>query len=370
MEWYVNVNGKKLKRGFTTGTAATAALKASVLFNKYNIKPDNVNIELPNGELINIPIYKYEIISGLKYAFVKKDAGDDADITNQCLIYCSFKYENLNNIIFDSYEGVGKITKDGLDISKGEFAINPIPREMMKKVLNEENIKNGRVIVNVKNGEILAKKTLNENLGIIDGISILGTTGIVEPMNENAWKESLIPHISIVSKQFDTITLLLGGKGLSIYKKYSFFKEDYILCGNHIGYSIEKSLEMGIKKIHILGSFQKLIKLAGLNLNTDSRYTDSKNELLALLYILFTEKYDKEVIDKILNLKTIYNFLDILKHNDINIKKFFIFVSEYISHKLSNKFNAEFVISLCDKTQIISHRGDEQNYLYFRNTDQ
>lgn len=348
MEWYVEVNGKRLKRGFTTGTSATAALKASVKWIKYEKKPEKVDILLPNGEKVYIPIFKYEKINGFKYAFVKKDAGDDADITNNCLVYCTY-LKNDNGIEFDSFEGVGKVTKKGLDINIGEYAINPIPRNMMEEILKNEGIFNAKVIVNVKDGEKIAEKTLNKNLGINGGISILGTTGIVEPMSETAWKESLIPHIKMISSNYDSITLLIGGKGLNNYKKTNFFKEDFILCGNHIGYSIEKAIEFGIKNIKILGSFQKIIKLSGLNLNTDSRYSDSKNELLALMYILFIKEYDEKIIKRILNLNPVYNFIDILKEKNIKSNDFFDFVSKYTGERLNKRFNVEFDIYLCEK---------------------
>ena len=370
MQQYVNVNGQLLRRGFTTGTCACAALKACILWTLYDKKDPEVSVRLNEGSLVNLKIESYEIMEGKKYAFIRKDAGDDSDITNHCLIYVSYKAtEPGTGFVFTSAEGVGLVTKKGLDVRQGEYAINPGPRKMMKSVLQEYGINDAIITVNVKDGQKIAIKTLNSSLGIVGGISILGTSGIVEPMSEEAWKESLVPQIRMIGSYFTSITLLSGGKSRKIYETSTFFKNDFLLCGNFFGFSIEKAIENHIKTIHIMGSFQKIIKLAGLNLNTDSRLSDSKNELLALMYIMFKKNYDEEMVKKILSLNPIYNIIELFDEHSGESKAFFEFCGSYIAQKLEKRFNQPFIITLCEKESILSHTGGLLYALHNGNTD-
>lgn len=370
MQQYVNVNGQLLRRGFTTGTCACAALKACILWTVYGQQPSEVSVRLNEGSLVNLKIESYELVQDEKYAFVRKDAGDDSDITNRCLVYVSYKpAEPGTGFAFTSTEGVGLVTKKGLDVRQGEYAINPGPRKMMKSVLQEYSINDAIITVNVKDGQKIATKTLNSALGIVGGVSILGTSGIVEPMSEEAWKESLVPQIRMIGSYYQSITLLSGGKSRKIYEASEFFKNDFLLCGNFFGFSIEKAIENHIKIIHIMGSFQKVIKLAGLNLNTDSRLSDSKNELLALMYIMFKKNYNEQMVKKILSLNPVYSIIELLDEHSGESRTFFEFCGSYIAQKLEKRFNHPFIITLCEKESILSHTGGSLYALHNGNTD-
>jgi len=335
---YVSRDGKKLRKGFTTGTTATAALKAFLEYHIYNSKPDFVEVSLPGGEKIGIPVKSYSSIDGQKYASVRKDAGDDADITNGCLISVTCDFENTdgNSFVFDSEYGVGKITKEGLGIKIGEPAINEVPREMMIGVLREYGIDSAKITVNVENGEELAKSTLNGKLGIIGGISIIGTSGIVEPMSEQAWKESLLPQMDILrANGFDEIILIPGGVGEKYFISHFGKKENVILCGNHFGFAIKNAATKGFVKIHIAGAFQKIIKLAGGNWNTDSRYSDSKAEILAIHTIISHEAYDKKIVEEIFSAQPFSTVIQILQKNKYDVIKIFENIAETTVNKLS-----------------------------------
>ena len=332
-----------LKKGFTTGTAATAALKASILFQLKGEQPEAVVVNLPDDKHLTIKIEDYQKIKDRYFAFVIKDAGDDADITHGCLVStaCDIRFDSWG-ITFDSDFGVGRVTLDGLGLPIGEPAINTVPREMMKAVLKEFKIENARVTVNVEKGEELAKSTLNSKVGVKGGISILGTSGIVEPMSEQAWRESLLPMMDILkAKGFKESVLVLGGRGEKYFIQNFGKAENIIICGNHFGYAIRNLIEKDLKRIHLCGAFQKLIKISGGNLNTDSRYSDSKSELMALYCMMQTSFYDTAIVSEILNAKPFSSVIGILERHKVDVRKLFNSLSEAAVFKLKDFFDPD-----------------------------
>lgn len=351
----------KLRKGFTTGTAATAALKASLLFQLKGEQPEAVLVNLPDNKTLTIKIEDYQKINNRYVASVVKDAGDDADITHGCI--CSATCTVLTDskgISFDSDYGVGRVTLEGLDIPIGEPAINIVPRKMMKEVLMAFGIKNARITINVENGEALAKSTLNGKVGVKGGISILGTSGIVEPMSEQAWRESLLPHMDVLkAKGCKDVVLVLGGMGEKNYIKNFGESENIIICGNHFGYAIRELIEKGFNHIHICGAFQKIIKISGGNMNTDSRYSDSKNEIIALYYVLYSGKYDAEIVDSILMVKPFSSVIGLLEKNGVNTTKLFEKLAEVAVSKLKDFFDlygdrgVEFRVTMLKKDRLL-----------------
>ncbi|MEA1882920.1 MAG: cobalt-precorrin-5B (C(1))-methyltransferase CbiD [Thermotogota bacterium] len=334
----------KLRKGFTTGAAATAALKASLLYQLGNQKPTHVSIILPGNQLLDIKIHKYQKTDGKYYATVKKDAGDDADITDGCEVSacCQIDRDAAKSISFNSDFGVGTVTAEGLGIKVGEPAINQVPREMMKRVLRDFNIPSAKITINVENGETLAKSTLNHKVGVKGGISILGTTGIVEPMSEQAWKESLLPQMDVLkAKGFQKAVLVLGGLGEKRYINLFGPTENTIICGNYFGYAIQNLKEKGFNEIAICGAFQKIIKLSGGNFNTDSRHSDSKHEIMALYYTMLANEYEKVTVQTILNAKPFSSVMQILRDKGVDIKKLFALLARGAIDKLDDFFNTD-----------------------------
>lgn len=212
-----------LRRGYTTGSCATAAVKAALLALLCNECPEEVNVTLPNGlHFLRIPIHQVrrELDSGA-YAEVIKDAGDDPDQTHRATILARVQRNNLGTIVFRRGEGVGLVTQPGLQVAIGEPAINPVPRQMMTAAVHEVLSESDReanagfdLEIGCKNGEQIAQRTFNPRLGIVGGISILGTTGIVEPKSMAAFQASIQVYIRVaVGDLPDAIVLAPGNLG-------------------------------------------------------------------------------------------------------------------------------------------------------------
>ena len=199
---YVYKNHKKLRFGYTTGSCAAAASKASIimLLSKKPIK--KIQIMTPKGILLNLNVLDITFGEDFVKCAIKKDSGDDPDVTNGILVYSKVQFSKDKDIIIDGGMGVGRVTKDGLQCKKGSAAINKVPREMIykevKNVCEEFEYKEGLYVeISIPEGVEIAKKTFNPRLGIEGGIYILGTSGIIEPMSEKA----LIDTIKVEMKQ-------------------------------------------------------------------------------------------------------------------------------------------------------------------------
>ncbi len=204
-----------MKGGYTTGSCATAGMKAGLLALLDHDIVDKVVIENPQGQFIEVPIKSVEIISETEAkATVMKDGGDDPDVTHGNDVETSVTLDDTGKLRFRAGFGVGTVTKPGLAMPPGQPAINPGPRTMMKLVF-EEFCTHGQgvtVTVSVPNGKVLAKKTLNHTLGIEGGISIIGTTGIVKPMSEEGFKNSLVPQLKVMKANGCETAVLVPGR--------------------------------------------------------------------------------------------------------------------------------------------------------------
>ena len=204
---YVYFNGKKLRYGYTTGSTATAAVKAALtvlLNNSEDLR--EVNIRIPSGHVLTIPVKSIERQGKYVTATVIKDGGDDPDVTHGLEIQARVSFKKDDRINISGGKGVGKVTKPGLPVEIGKSAINPVPMEMIRGTV-KELLPSGRgvdVEIIVPEGKEVSRKTLNAKLGIIGGISILGTTGIVKPMSEESWKSSLAIELKQTLSEYDT----------------------------------------------------------------------------------------------------------------------------------------------------------------------
>jgi cobalt-precorrin-5B (C1)-methyltransferase len=267
-----------LRKGYTTGACATACTKAALLALIRQTDISEVEITLPLGEKV---VFKIESCSfNLEQAICTtiKDAGDDPDVTHGAKIGCIVSFNDSKEIIFKRGKGVGLVTLPGLAISVGEPAINPVPRKMMSTtvvfVLHQFCIDKGvNIEVFVENGEDIAKKTLNSRIGIMNGISILGTTGIVKPFSSSAYIASITQGIDVaVCNGCNEIVINSGGRSENLLRKrFSHLPEyAFIQYGNWVGETLEKIKSSTIKKVTIGIMLGKAAKLAQGELDTHS----------------------------------------------------------------------------------------------------
>lgn len=326
MDEYLYFRGKKLRYGYTTGSSATAATKAALMYLLDDSKHDipEVTIKLPSGNPLTISVNSLEKKENSALASVIKDGGDDPDVTHGLEIYSKVSLRNDSKINIFGGIGVGKITKKGLPVAPGNSAINPVPLKMIRETV-EEMLPEGLgadVEIFVPKGEETAKKTLNAKLGIIGGISILGTTGIVKPMSEESWKASLAIELKMALENAGNgeAIFLFGNRGKQyLSDNFDDNTSQAIVISNFVGYMFDRACEFEAKKIYFIGELGKFVKVAGGIFHTHSRVSDAKMEILtanALLVGESTENMKKimasnttEEATKYIEKTEIYNLL-------------------------------------------------------------
>lgn len=279
-----------MRYGFTTGSCAAAASKAAAYMLLTGKKKTEITIETPKGILYTAQIVDIDRKENEVSCAVEKDGGDDPDITTGALIYAKVSLgENKEQRIYiDGGIGVGRVTKPGLDQPVGNAAINHVPREMIEKevlqVCRITDYTGGlRVEISVPEGAKLAEHTFNPRLGIVGGISILGTSGIVEPMSNQAILDTIKVELNQRKAQgLDYVAVTPGNYGLDFMKKtYGYDLDKSVKCSNFIGDTIDMAVELGFQKMLLTGHIGKLIKVAGGIMNTHSKEGDCRMELLA-----------------------------------------------------------------------------------------
>lgn len=276
---------KKLKKGYTTGSCAAAASKAAVYMLFAGQVINGVSIDTPAGIRLNLALHDVEITGSYAKCAVVKDGGDDPDVTSGLKVFAKAQECEEEGIFVEAGEGIGIATMRGLKVEVGKPAINPVPMQMIKsevgKVLPQG--KGVKIILSVPGGEEAAKKTYNSRLGIEGGISIIGTTGIVNPMSEEAWKEALFVEMNVmVSKNIKNIFFVFGNIGEELLEKHFGINEKYVIkISNFLGSMLEEAAEKHIESVVVAGHIGKLVKVAGGIFNTHSRIADARMEILA-----------------------------------------------------------------------------------------
>lgn len=335
---------KGLRRGFTTGTCAAAASRASILALLTGRGIDAIDVTLPCGAKITLPVHRCRIDKGFALVSIIKDAGDDPDITNGAEIVArafahgytggdingsgireAFSFK-VNHSVFRVFSGigVGVVTKPGLAVKVGEPAINPVPRRMII-----DNIKDidpslypcGSIdiVISIPDGERLARKTMNPRLGIIGGLSILGTTGIVEPLSLSAYRQSISCAIDIASASDCREVVLSTGRSSerAVQGVLKLREEAFILVGDHMGFALKEVAERdGIDSVTIAGQFGKLSKLASGRFNTHSGDTSIDRGFIAEM--AETGAISASVVERIRYANTAREIFYILKEMGFN----------------------------------------------------
>ncbi len=288
MESFITKDGKKLRRGYTTGSCAAAAAKAAAIMLLENRELASVWLMTPRGFGLDLPLTEINRSVDCVSCGIVKDSGDDPDITNGMTVYAQVKKTDKPGINIDGGEGIGRVTKPGLDQPVGNAAINSTPRRLITEELLQVCEDNGYtggldVIISAPKGIELAKKTFNPRLGIVGGLSILGTTGIVEPMSDEAVVETIRTELSMRAAEGKTVILFTPGNyGSSYIKDALQINPDIaVLTSNFIGDAFELAAEAGFKAALLVGHIGKLVKLAGGMMNTHSRWGDCRMEVFA-----------------------------------------------------------------------------------------
>ncbi|MBN8049411.1 MULTISPECIES: cobalt-precorrin-5B (C(1))-methyltransferase CbiD [Paraclostridium] len=317
MEEYVYIDGKKYKRGYTTGSCATGAAKAATYMILTKETLETVNIDTPKGIPLNLKVENVDINNAFAQCSIQKDGGDDIDATHKMHIYAKAELIDCNEIIIDGGIGIGRVTKKGLGIEIGKAAINKTPISMIqsevRKVIGDT--KGVKITIFAPEGETIAKKTFNPRLGIVGGISIIGTTGIVEPMSDEGWKKSLSIELEMKKAQgMDKVILVPGNHGEMFIKESLGIDSKYIVrTSNFIGYMLKEAQRIGFKKILMAGHLGKYVKIAGGIFNTHSKVADARNEILIANLALMNAPF--ELINKINECLTTEEFIEILEED-------------------------------------------------------
>lgn len=271
---------RRLRSGYTTGACAAAAAKAAVLLLVGRSRPEQVEIPFPDGSRHGFAVHHCQVKSGQAWASIIKDAGDDPDVTNGAEIVASVSFLpeggppadcvrlEQTNIFLCGGAGVGRMTKPGLAVKPGEPAINPVPRRMiLAAVLEGLGTVAGnplRVEISVPKGEELAEKTLNNRLGIVGGLSILGTTGIVHPVSAEAWTATIEASLSVAKEAGLTEVVLSTGRTSEkgVQTLLALPEEAYAMMGDYLEFSLLAAARRGFASIHLAGMWAKIMKAA------------------------------------------------------------------------------------------------------------
>ncbi|MGB6128225.1 MAG: cobalt-precorrin-5B (C(1))-methyltransferase CbiD [Psychrilyobacter sp.] len=340
LDKYTVQNGKKMRYGYTTGSTAAGACKSAVeiYFQKEDIS--TIEIETPKGWDLNLDINSIEIGTHNNSKYVKtsiiKDGGDDPDATDKIEMFATVREvlegeeieDRGDNFINEKKSislcggiGVGRVTKKGLQVAIGKPAINPVPVRTIfyeiEKILPKD--KKIEVTIDIPMGVEIGEKTFNPKLGILGGISVLGTTGIVKPMSEEAFKDSIAIELKMLLEEYseDTIIITPGNYGKKfLVEELKIDPKKILIISNFMGFILDNIKVLGYKKIILVGHIGKLIKVAGGIFHTHSKISDARMEILGANALLAGE--DPEDVIKIIKSNTTEEGLSYLKLKETN----------------------------------------------------
>ena len=288
MDSYIIKGGKKLRLGYTTGSCAAAAARAAAYMLLTGRQLEQVELTTPKGIRLTLPVREIRMGEDRASCAIEKDGGDDPDVTTGTLIFAEVSRQEAPGVTIDGGPGVGRVTRPGLDQPVGAAAINSVPRQMIRENVEEIRRLTGEtgglsVTVSVPGGEALAAKTFNPRLGIVGGISIIGTTGIVEPMSEQALIETILVELRQRRESGAEYVLLTPGNyGADFIRDgLGLDPSSAVQTSNFIGEAVAMCREQGFRGVLLVGHVGKLVKIAGGMLNTHSRYGDCRMEIMA-----------------------------------------------------------------------------------------
>ncbi len=324
-----------MRRGYSTGSCAAAAAKAAVDYLFSGKMPEKVEINTPAGVLLNLDVCEVTLGEGWVECAVQKDAGDDPDITDRMLVKARAASSAAPGIILRGGRGVGRVTRPGLQVEVGRPAINPVPEKMILEevasVLPEGS--GVEVEISIPDGERLARKTLNSRLGVEGGLSVLGTSGLVEPMSEKSYEDTLALELKAVSLEYKgPVVLATGNYGRTLaLEHFGLPAAAVVKIGNLVGFSLDRCRELEMNNILIIGHIGKLIKVVDGIFNTHSRVADARFETFAARAALLGA--DRGMILKMREAVTTEDMVDLL--SEIGGGGYFDQLAEEVSSRAS-----------------------------------
>ena len=340
-DYYVIRGNKKMRFGYTTGSCAAAACKGATEILLGGKLQETVTLMTPKGILLTLELKDIQIETDKVICAIRKDAGDDPDTTTGILVYATVEKTKDQGITLDGGIGVGRVTKAGLSQKIGEAAINPVPKSMILRAATEiaekYDYEGGlKIIISVPEGVEIGKKTFNPRLGIVGGISILGTSGIVEPMSEAALVQSIRVEMKQHFSQGEEYLLVTPGNyGADYLREHMDLPyEKNIKCSNYVGETIDMAIDMGVKGILFIAHIGKFVKVAAGIMNTHSHSADARMEVLASNAIRAGAPL--ECAKEILNASTTDEALDILNRYQMTqgtMKEVLDRIQFYLNHR-------------------------------------
>jgi cobalt-precorrin-5B (C1)-methyltransferase len=277
-----------MRTGYTTGACSAAAAKAAVRYLVSGVAPSSIEITLPNGSAATFPLHRCERVGEHAICSVIKDAGDDPDCTHGAELVADVQLLADSQIELRGGEGVATVTKPGLGLEVGGPAINPVPRKNITDMVMQElrtSVFSGAVVtISVPGGEEMAKKTLNARLGLLGGISILGTTGIVKPYSTAAFKASVVQAINVaVTQGSDELVLTTGGRSetYAMRLRPDLSEAAFVQMGDFVGVAVKHCARRGVRQVTIVGMIGKLSKMANGKMQTHAAGSEVNMDLLA-----------------------------------------------------------------------------------------
>lgn len=361
--WRMNEQKKRNKKepsqmrhGYTTGACATAMTKAALQALVMGKVPDEVTIYLPAGQYATFKVCAFQVLEDRVMCETIKDAGDDPDATHQARIQSTVMFSKEKGIHLDGGVGVGRVTKAGLPVPVGQAAINPVPRKMIFGVVEEfigkfELNCGIEVIISVPDGEEIAAKTLNSRLGIIGGISILGTRGIVVPFSSSAYMASIVQAINVAKESgCEHLVITTGGRSEKYaMKQYPHLPEEaFIEMGDFVGFTLKNIAKKKIPKVSLVGMMGKFSKVAQGVMMVHSKSTPVSFEFLAGMADKagVNEKMQQEIVQA----NTASQVGDMLKGNEA----FFTALCKNCCYYALNHMNTDIKVS----TTLYTLNGD------------
>lgn len=288
-EHYINKGGHRLRLGFTTGTCAALAARAAAWMLLSGAIAEWTRVMTPKGIAVTAPVLDVDRESGSVSCAVQKDAGDDPDATDGVLVYARVKKTGASGITVTGGDGIGRVTKPGLEQPVGASAVNSVPRRMIerevKDVCAEFAYAGGlEVVISIPGGAEIATRTFNASLGIEGGLSVIGTSGIVEPMSSQAIIDTIAAEMKMHrAGGADDVVVVPGNYGESFLRSFApLAGKPWIKCSNFIGEAVDTAAALGFSSFLLVGHIGKLVKVAAGVMDTHSRVADCRLEMLAL----------------------------------------------------------------------------------------